>query len=56
MSLQYIQNDTSQLEHSRRRADREHQPEAEAREQAERRSEEVVRMAQEHYFPWRPEW
>ena len=27
-----------------------------AREQAERRSEEVVRMAQEHYFPWRPEW
>ena len=33
-------------------------PEAgdEVREQAERRSEEVVRMAQEHYFPWRPEW
>ena len=27
-----------------------------AREQAERRSEEVVRMAQEHYFPWRPGW
>ena len=27
-----------------------------AREQAERRWEEVVRMAQEHYFPWRPEW
>ena len=43
-----------QLEHSRRRADREHQ--RQAREQAERRSEEVVRMAQEHYFPWRPEW
>ena len=38
----------------RRRADREHQ--RQAREQAERRSEEVVRMAQEHYFPWRPEW
>ena len=43
-----------QLEHSRRRADREHQ--RQAREQAERRSEEAVRMAQEHYFPWRPEW
>ena len=27
-----------------------------AREQAERRSEEGVRMAQEHYFPWRPGW
>ena len=26
------------------------------RQQAERRSEEVVRMAQEYYFPWRPEW
>ena len=32
------------LEHSRRRADREHQRQA-RREQAERRSEEVVRMA-----------
>ena len=31
-----------------RRADREHQ--RQAREQAERRSEEAVRMAQEHYF------
>ena len=38
------------LSTSRRRADREHQ--RQAREQAERRSEEVVRMAQEHYFPW----
>ena len=36
------------------RADQEFQ--RQAREQAERRSEEVVRMAQEHYFPWRPEW
>ena len=26
------------------------------RVQAERRSEEAVRMAQEHYFPWLPEW
>ena len=43
-----------QLEHSRRRADREHQ--RQVRSTAERRSEEVVRMAQEHYFPWRPEW
>ena len=51
---QYVGLTRVQLEHSRRRADREHQ--RQAREQAERRSEEVVRMAQEHYFPWRPEW
>ena len=25
-------------------------------EQLERRSDEIVRMAQEHYFPWRPGW
>ena len=43
----------SQLEHARRRADREHQ--RRAREQAEARSDEVVRMAQEHYLLWRPE-
>ena len=47
---QYVGLTRVQLEHSRRRADREHQ--RQAREQAERRSE-VVRMA-EHYFPWRP--
>ena len=51
---QYVGLTRVQLEHSRRRADREHQ--RQAREQAERRSEEAVRMAQEHYFPWRPEW
>ena len=46
---QYVGLTRVQLEHSRRRADREHQ--RQARERAERRSEEVVRMAQEHYFP-----
>ena len=46
---QYVGLTRVQLEHSRRRADREHQ--RQAREQAERRSEEAVRMAQEHYFP-----
>ena len=49
---QYVGLTRVQLQHSRRRADREHQ--RQVREQAERRSEEVVRMAQEgalQYFP-----
>ena len=44
---QYVGLTRVQLEHSRRRADREHQ--RQAREQAERRSERQ-RMVQEHYF------
>ena len=50
---QYVGLTGVQLEHARRRADREHQ--RRAREQAEARSDEVVRMAQEHYLLWRPE-
>ena len=42
-----------QLEHSERRADREHRG---RRGRAGRRSEEVVRMAQEHCFPVASGW
>ena len=51
---QYVGLTRVRLAHAGRRAELEHQ--RRAREQVERRSDEVVRMAQEYYLPWRPEW